>query len=87
MNRAEIKDFIIKRISSRMELFGITERDIADDFNLVQTGLLDSMAFVDLLTDMEKEFNVEVDFEKAFENAGLTTLGGLTGIFINMSYG
>jgi acyl carrier protein len=77
----EISEFIILKLKEKLEQFGIDKSEIKNDFDLVQSGLLDSMSFVDLVTEMEKKFNIEIDFEKAFDESKLTKINGLIEIF------
>ena len=77
----EISEFMIFKLKEKLELFGIDKREIKNDFDLVQSGLLDSMSFVDLVTEMEKKFNIEIDFEEAFDESKLTKINGLIEIF------
>lgn len=81
MKDLKIREYIIAQLSERLDMLGIEEKEIKNDFDFVQSGLLDSMAFVDLVTDMEEKFGVEIDFENEVENAAFTTLGGLQKIF------
>lgn len=82
MNAKEIREFTIKHLHDRLSLLGIAEKEIKKDFDFVQSGLLDSMAFVDMVTAMEEHFDVEVDFEEEVEDAEFTTLKGLTKVFL-----
>ena len=79
----EISEFIIFKLKEKLEQFGIAKSEIKNDFDLVQSGLLDSMSFVDLVTEMEKYFNIEIDFEEAFDESKLTKINGLIEIFKN----
>ena len=78
MDRSEVKEFIIVRLKDKLKLFNIAEEELKDSFDLVKSGLLDSMAFIDLVAGLEEEFDVEIDFEKAAESNDFTMLGGLT---------
>ncbi|MCK4361582.1 MAG: acyl carrier protein [Bacteroidales bacterium] len=79
----EISEYIIFKIKGKLEQFGIDKSEIKNDFDLVQSGLLDSMSFVDLVTEMEKYFTIEIDFEEAFDESKLTKINGLIEIFKN----
>jgi acyl carrier protein len=78
MHRSEVKEFIISRLREKLILFNIAEDELKDGFDLVKSGLLDSMAFIDLVAGLEEEFGLEIDFEKAAESEEFTSLGGLT---------
>lgn len=77
MTENDIKRFIIQQLENRFKRIGFIEKYILQDFNLVQTGVLDSMQFIELLALVEKEFKVEISFEH--ERPGsFTTLSGLS---------
>ncbi|MCF8230041.1 MAG: hypothetical protein K9G58_00960 [Bacteroidales bacterium] len=81
MNEIEIRDFILNHLKDRLEILGIHEREIRRDFDFVQSGLLDSMAFVDMVTAMEEHFEREVNFEEKVEDAEFTTMKGILKAF------
>jgi acyl carrier protein len=80
MDRSEVRAFIIDRLKEKLLLFDIAEEEVKDGFDLVKSGLLDSMAFVDLIAGIEEEFDLEIDFEKAADTEDFTSLGGLVQI-------
>ncbi len=82
MNVAEIKNYIIENLKDKLEQFGINQNEIKKDFDFVQTGLLDSMAFVEMIAGMEQHFDFEIDFEKINENEEFTTLRGISELFL-----
>lgn len=81
MKTAEIKNELIALISPRMKLLGIREREINDRLDLVSSGFVNSMEFVELVGDLETKFGVEIDFEKVTGEDGFTTVGGLIKLF------
>lgn len=83
MNRQEVKDYILGAVSERLKLFDVKDTEVNDSFDLVKSGLLDSMAFVDLIADIEEKFKVEIDFEKVADEAAFTSMGGLVKIILD----
>ncbi|HET6243536.1 MAG: acyl carrier protein [Bacteroidetes bacterium] len=73
----EITTFILEQLDKRLIRIGMQRKEITPNFDLVKSGLLDSMSFVDLVVEIEKKFNTEIDFELAFQNADFTTISGL----------
>lgn len=67
----------------KLQRIGIRESDLSDNFDLVKSGLLNSLEFVDIIASMENIYTVEIDFEQALDKGGLTTLGGLIHAFEN----
>jgi acyl carrier protein len=72
-----VKIRLLERLASRLELFDISSSEISDDFDLVQSGLVNSMEFVELVAGLEEDFGVEIDYEKALEKDDFTTVGGI----------
>ena len=83
MDKGEVRTFIIDRLKKKLLLFDIAEEEVKDGFDLVKSGLLDSMAFVDLVAGVEEEFDLEIDFEKAADTEDFTSLGGLVQIIMD----
>jgi acyl carrier protein len=83
MNDKEIKEFLLERLENRLKIYGLTRNELKGDFDLVKSGLLDSMAFVNLIGDMEERFGVEIDFESVKEDELFTTISGVIGLFVN----
>ena len=55
--------------------------ELTDDLDLLRSGLLDSLGFVDLVVDLEKRTGKEVDLIAAMDRPGGTTLGGVVELF------
>ncbi len=62
-------------------MLGVRERELRNDFDLVASGFVNSMEFVDLVSELESKCGVEIDFDKVLESRKFTTIGGLTGLF------
>jgi len=71
-----IKRFALRELEDRMRALAIPPDDLNDEFNLVDSGAVDSMGFVELVGRLEQEFGLEVDFEGT-DPADFTALGGL----------
>ncbi len=82
MKDKEIREFILELLNSKLLLFDIDRGSLKDDFDIVGSGLLDSMAFIDLIADLEDKFKLQIDFETAADTEGFTTLGGLSSIIM-----
>lgn len=78
MNKMEeIKKFIIHKIEEKCRELDIPfeKESLKDDFSLTGTGVFDSMDFMNLITDVEETFHVEVDFSN-HDPEMFTTLSG-----------
>ena len=75
-----IREQIIEMLRPKLDRFSIKENELNDSFDLVKSGFVNSLEFVELITRLEKHFSIEIDFEKALEARDFTTLGGLAKI-------
>jgi len=58
----KIETFIRHQLLKRSSEEGIIPEDIRDDFELIGSGLIDSMGFIELFAAIEQEFNIAIDF-------------------------
>ena len=72
----EIRTFVIESIKQAALEKGTALERLEDEFDLVQSGLIDSLGFVTLITSIENKFELEIDFLD-MELEELTTLGGI----------
>jgi len=80
MDKGEVSGYLMELISERLRVFDIKPAEVDDHFDLVRSGLLDSMSFIDLVASLEEKFHVEVDFERLSEDDALTNFGRLVEI-------
>ncbi len=65
--------------SQIIEIFnqnGIDLTNIDENTSLIESGIIDSMMFVNILLEIEEKYNVEIDFEN-IEMSSITTIKGL----------
>jgi acyl carrier protein len=74
---SEIRKQIIQLLKDKLQRLTIRDSELGDNFDLVKSGLLNSLEFVDLVASLEKSNQLEIDFEKALEKGDFTTIGGL----------
>ncbi len=87
MNNSTIPDpitlrrMILDRIGQRLQRMGMAESDVSPGLDLVRSGLLDSLGFVDLVADLEQATGRRADLESALTKPGATTVQGITELF------
>jgi acyl carrier protein len=74
---SEIRKQIIQLLKDKLQRLAIRDSELGDNFDLVKSGLLNSLEFVDLVASIERIYNCEIDFEEALEKGDFTTIGGL----------
>lgn len=77
--RKEVMDMI----REKLERLSIKESELGNGFDLVRSGLMNSLEFVDLVADLEKLHDYEINFESALASGDFTTIGGLLRAFEN----
>lgn len=73
----DIRNSLFLILTPKLDRLGIKRDELGNHFDLVKSGLVNSLEFVDMVATLEKEFHCEVDFEKGLEAGDLTTIGGL----------
>jgi acyl carrier protein len=73
----DVKLLLLQMMQEKLDRLGIHSYEINDKFDLVKSGLLNSLEFVDLVASVEKKLGIEIDFETALENGDFTTMQGI----------
>ena len=81
MDSKQLHALIVKHLADRLVRLGVHERELNGGFDLVRSGLLDSLGFIDLVAALEEATGRQVDLEKALESSEATTMNGLYGLF------
>lgn len=68
MKNKEIKDLIYKIFADN----SINLNNVDENDSLISKGIVDSMAFVNILLAIEEELNIEIDFENIDINSIVT---------------
>ncbi|MGK5093073.1 phosphopantetheine-binding protein [Deltaproteobacteria bacterium TL4] len=71
-----IKNFILRKIEDMTQERGVTQEKIKENSALINSGLLNSLEFLELLAVIETEFALEVDFSE-LDPTEFTTPKGL----------
>jgi acyl carrier protein len=70
---------VIERIQAAAAANGTSLAGLDDEFNIVDSGVLDSIGFIDLITSIEDQFDLEIDLSEADPDE-FTTLAGLVDV-------
>lgn len=72
----EIRTSLLGRLQPTLAAKNLRSEDIADDFDLLTEGVIDSMGFIELIVFFEQQFNTEIDFDE-MDAEELTLVGPL----------
>jgi acyl carrier protein len=77
----EIRKQMMELLGEKLARLSVSESEIGGNFDLVKSGLLNSLEFVDMVASLEKLNEFEIDFEKALNSGDFTTVDGLIKAF------
>lgn len=72
-----IREFIVEYLAQRAREKALGAFEPRDELHMVDSGLLDSFAFLELLAHLEERFGFAVDLSEA-DPGEFLTLGGLS---------
>lgn len=81
MDRKTLQLAIQDRVGQRMVRMGYDRSELTGDLDLVRSGVLDSLGFVDLVADLVTLTGRDVDLEAALGRKNVTTVDGLLALF------
>jgi acyl carrier protein len=70
----QVRLFLLERFEKTFSSLGINPQNVPDDFDLLTEGVIDSFGIVELISDIEDKFQLEIDFED-LDPENLTTIG------------
>jgi acyl carrier protein len=71
-----IRALLLRACAEGLALVALDPADVPDDFDLREAGVVDSLGFLELVTALEDELGIELDFED-LDPEQLTTVGPL----------
>lgn len=71
-----VRELLLAACAEGLALVAMDPADVADDFDLREAGVVDSLGFLELVTALEDELGIELDFEE-IDPELLTTVGPL----------
>jgi acyl carrier protein len=70
-----IRDFVANLLQEKWATKNTERINIDEDLDLIQSGLLNSLEFIEFIVCVEEEFNLEIDFDK-YDPSEFTTFSG-----------
>jgi acyl carrier protein len=71
----ELREMVLEIIAHKIEAAGLNRQEFDDDIDLLQSGLIDSFDFLDLIAEIETRSGIEIDLAK-LDESDFTTLRG-----------
>ncbi len=82
--RREVGALIRKHLAARIEQQGLASEAIGDDFDLIEGGVLDSFAFVELVVGVSDDLQLELDLADLADEP-FATFGELVDAFRSLA--
>ena len=60
----KIKEYIVKYLKKKMGTESNDDIYIDEDVDLIESGIINSLSFITLITDLEEQYNIEIDFDE-----------------------
>jgi acyl carrier protein len=81
----EVGEFILEQVQDPARRLGLDLAALDSDFDLIGSGVLDSMRFLELLTAIEQRYKIEVDLN-GVEIETVTKVGGIIDLVIAVKH-
>lgn len=82
MNQQEIQTKIMEGLGEKLSFLDMKPEEVALDESLISQGILDSVSFIDFLTSLEEEFDIEIAFDE-IDMADLTNINKLSEVILS----
>lgn len=76
-----VRQALTERLSQRLVRLGLLPAELTDDLDLIRSGVLDSLGFVDLIADLERATGKQVDLDRALQHRNATTVANVIALF------
>ncbi len=78
---SDLREQITMTLMPRLQRLGLGAVDLTNELDLVRSGVLDSLGFVDLIAGLEDTTGTRVDLGSALGAPDATTLGAVITLF------
>jgi acyl carrier protein len=69
-----VRSFVLEELAQPLGQIGMRPDEVPDDFDMLTSGLIDSFGVLELINELERHFEIEIDFEQ-LDPEGLTVIG------------
>ncbi len=82
MDQNKIQEKILDNLSEKLSLLDMKPEEVVFQESLLTQGVLDSVSFIEFLTTLEEEFDIEIAFDE-MDMADLTNIEKLSEVIAN----
>jgi len=73
--KSDVRNYIFELGQDKLKKLNISQEKVSEEFDLIDSGFVNSMSFLELLMKIEERFKIEIDFD-GFDPSEFTSLGG-----------
>jgi acyl carrier protein len=77
LSETDIRQFLLEKYREPIGAIGLIPEELADDFDFLLNGVIDSFGILEMISAIEKEFRTQLDLE-ALDAEQITILGPLS---------
>jgi len=70
----QVRAVVLEELSEPIAALGLEPDQLPDDFDLLTTGVIDSLGLIELIVAVNERFGLDIDFEE-LDPESLTVLG------------
>lgn len=80
----KIREILLEIIYAHLANEGSVHEELTDDIDLLKSGLIDSISFMEIILQLESDYNIKLDISK-IDNPEFTKISGLITAIIKQS--
>ena len=70
----QVREFVVATLDKELREGGVDPAAVGDDFDLLVSGVIDSLGVIELIMAVNDHFDLDIDFEE-LDPEGLTVIG------------
>jgi len=80
----EVRAVVLDELAEPIAGLGVAPEEMPDDFDLLTSGLIDSLGLMELIASVNERLGLDIDYED-LDPEGLTVLGTFSGYVASAS--
>lgn len=77
VNTKEVREFVLEYLKNKDTSLKLESLQIDDSFDFLEIGIIDSMGLLEMISSLEEQFGITVDFEE-MDTDEFTILGSFS---------
>lgn len=64
VSAAQVREVVLEELAGALADLGLAPGEVADDLDLIEAGLIDSLGMLEIIAAVEERLGLEIDFEE-----------------------